>query len=272
MSVASVPDRLPPKGSETHEQKGDSVTPHSSIEETGPTNPPARRTPTAWPRRAGVLAAIAVTAAIGLAACGGRSDTPHVANLGTSTTLGSSPASSGDTGSTSTAPSESNPTELLDEWAACMRAHGDPGQPDPTIDVNKVIHLTWNESIPGGIYGTNKGGQGNAGPGQYCRTYIDQAQTDLQGGQHQSQPSQAQLLKFSQCMRANGVPDFPDPSNGGLSLNRAAGGDLNPRRPEFQNASRLCAQKTGVPGFATGGSPPPGSVEFNGDNTGGAGG
>jgi hypothetical protein len=144
-------------------------------------------------------------------------------------------------------------------------------QADPTIDANKVIHLTWNDAIPGGIDGTNKGGQGNTGPGQYCRTLIDTAETDLQGGQQQ-QPSQAQLLKFSQCMRANGIPDFPDPSNGGLSINRAGGGDLNPSNPVFQKASTLCAKMTGVPGFASGGSSPPGSIEFNGDGQGGAGG
>jgi len=153
-----------------------------------------------------------------------------------------------------------------------MRRHGDPGQSDPTIDASKAIHLTWNDAIPGGIDGTNKGGQGNAGPGQYCRTYMDEAVTDLQGGQHQKQPSQVQLVKFSQCMRANGVPDFPDPSNGGLSFNRAGGGDLNPSNPVFQNASDLCAQKIGVPGFASGGSPQPGSIEFNGYGPGGAGG
>jgi hypothetical protein len=78
------------------------------------------------------------------------------------------------------------------------------------------------------------------------------------------------LLKFSQCMRANGVPDFPDPSNGGLSFNVGAGGDMNPSNPVFQNASTLCAHKTGVPGFAPG-TPQPGSVEFNGDNPGGPG-
>ena len=166
-------------------------------------------------------------------------------------------------GSTTTTPSAGNPTQLLDEWAACMRAHGDPGQADPTIDASKVIHLTWNDATPGGIYGTNKGGQGNVGPGQYCRTYIDTAQTDLQGGQQQ-QPSQAQLLKFSQCMRANGITDFPDPSNGGLSINRAGGGDLNPTNPVFQNASALCAKKTGMPGFASGGRNPRGRSSSTG--------
>jgi hypothetical protein len=39
---------------------------------------------------------------------------------------------------------------------------------------------------------------------------------------------------------------------------------LNPTNPVFQNASKLCAQQTGVPGFAGPGSPQPGSVEFNG--------
>ena len=36
-----------------------------------------------------------------------------------------------------------NPTQLLDEWATCMRSHGDPDQVDPTIDANKVIHITF---------------------------------------------------------------------------------------------------------------------------------
>jgi len=232
--------------------------------------PGRRRDRTRTYRRSGGLAVL-VAAAIGLAACTGGSSSPTVASLGTSTTLGTNSRNSGE--STTTSQPTGDAVQLLRQWAACMRNHGDSNQADPTIDANKVIHLTWNDAIPGGIYGTNKGGQGNAGPGQYCRTYLTEAVTDLQGGQNQQQPSQAQLVKFSQCMRANGVPDFPDPTaNGGLSFNRAGGGDLNPSNPVFQNASTLCAQKTGVPGFAAGGSLQPGSIEFNGDGPGGAGG
>ncbi len=226
-------------------------------------------------RRLGTLTAIVMMAAIGLTACG-SSSTPHVASLPTSTNA----AGAGTPVNTSTTATgthrhrsksaNGSPTALLVEWASCMQTHGDPNQAAPTIDANKVIHLTWNVAIPGGIYGTNKGGQGNAGPGQHCRTYIDEAETDLQGSQHLQQPSQVQLVQFSQCMRANGIPDFPDPSNGGMSFNRA--GDLNPSNPIFQKASTLCAKKTGLPGFATGGAPPPGAVVFNGDATGGAGG
>ena len=76
-------------------------------------------------------------------------------------------------------------------------------------------------------------------------------------------PSEAQLVRFSACMRVNGIPDFPDPVDGNLSYNRGAGGDLNPDNPTFQHASELCVEKTGahVPGA---GSPPPGTIEING--------
>jgi hypothetical protein len=228
---------------------------------------PERRTLELFIRRSGGLTLLAAAVAIGLAACGDGSGSPHVVSLGTSTTLRTS---SGSSGSSSTAVSTNNPTQLLDEWAACMRAHGDAGQADPTIDASKVIHLSWN-NLPGGIYGTNKGGQGNAGPGQYCRTYIDTAESDLQGAQDPQQPSQVQQVQFSQCMRANGVPDFPDPSADG-TLHFSVGGDLNPSNPVFQKASDLCAKKNGVPGLAGSGSPQPGSVVFNGDSQGGAGG
>ncbi len=223
----------------------------------------------------GGVAAIIVMAAVGLTACG-SSSTPRVASLPTSTNPASGgrpfDASTTQTGthSHSSRPAKGNATALLVKWTSCMNTHGDLNQAAPTIDANNVIHLTWNDATPGGIYGTNKGGQGNAGPGQYCRNYIDQAENELQGSAHLHQPSQAQLVQFSHCMRANGIPDFPDPSNGGSSFNRA--GDLNPSNPIFQKASTLCAKKTGVPGFATGGAPPPGAVVFNGDGTGGAGG
>ena len=240
-----------------------------NAEKTSRANRAGRRDKTMRCLRSGRLAVLAAAVAIGLAACSGGSGWPHVANLGSSTSVGASNGSSRESASSSTALPGSNPTQLLDKWAACMRAHGDPAQADPTIDANKMIHVAWNDAILGGIYGTNKGGQGNAGPGQYCRTYIDEAETDLQGAQHQQQPSQVQLLRLSQCMRANGVPDFPDPRNGGLAFNVAGGGDLNPSNPVFEHASTLCAKKVGVPGF---GSPSPGSVEFNGGSTGVAGG
>jgi hypothetical protein len=142
-----------------------------------------------------------------------------------------------------------------------MQRHGDSNQADPTVDANKIIDITWNPDIPGGIYGTNKGGQGNSGPGQYCRSYLTDAQNALTGGPPK-QPDPATLLRFSRCMQANGIPDFPDPTGDGLSIPVNGPGDLNPANPTFRNASKLCAHKTGVRDFGSG--PQPGTIELNG--------
>jgi len=53
--------------------------------------------------------------------------------------------------------------------------------------------------------------------------------------------SQARLLKYSQCMRAHGIPDFPDPSSsGGLSISIHPGSDLNPHDPQNVAAQNAC--------------------------------
>jgi hypothetical protein len=210
------------------------------------------------PRR---VAAVAAVATIGLAACGGSSNAPHVASLGTSVERGST---------TTTTLLRGNPTQLLDEWAACMRTHGEPGQVDPTIDANGVIHITVSPGNKGPAgngpvalgtpsEGVGKGGAGANGGGP-CDEYLTAASTALRGGKPLPQPDPAKLEKYSQCMRAHGLPDFPDPSAGGLSIQIHPGSDLNPRSPTFQSASKTCAKSAGVPGFG-GGTPPRGAIE-----------
>jgi hypothetical protein len=89
------------------------------------------------------------------------------------------------------------------------------------------------------------------------------AQTALRGGEPPPQPDDATALKFAQCMRANGIPDYPDPSGSGQSAVRATpGSDLDPDNPTFQAASALCGTKTGFAKFA-GGPPQPGTINLN---------
>jgi hypothetical protein len=45
-------------------------------------------------------------------------------------------------------------------------------------------------------------------------------------------------LRFSQCMRAHGVPNFPDPTANGLELPIG----LNAESPAFKSARRACMQ------------------------------
>jgi hypothetical protein len=51
----------------------------------------------------------------------------------------------------------------------------------------------------------------------------------------------SQFLAFSECMRAHGVTNFPDPgSSGGIQLN--AGSGINPFSPSFKSAQGRCSK------------------------------
>jgi hypothetical protein len=52
----------------------------------------------------------------------------------------------------------------------------------------------------------------------------------------------AKLVKYSQCMRSHGVPDFPDPTNGRLMLQfkKGSSSTLDPNSPQFKAASQAC--------------------------------
>jgi hypothetical protein len=197
-------------------------------------------------RRWGGLAALIAGAAIGLAACSGTSS-PQVASLGKNSSHGSPHT-------TTTIPAAS-PAQLLDEWASCMRSHGDPGQVDPTVDANKVIQIT---------LGAGYNGQGLRGESGACGTYLSAAQTALGGGTPPgSSSSEATGLKFARCMRANGVPDYPDPTGNNQTAHATGGSDFNPNDPTFVAASTLCAKRTGYQSKFSTGAPQPGSINVN---------
>ena len=47
-------------------------------------------------------------------------------------------------------------------------------------------------------------------------------------------------IKFADCMRANGVPNFPDPQGGGGGIRIPDNSGINPRSPAFQSAQKAC--------------------------------
>ena len=205
--------------------------------------------------RLGFIAATVAT--LGLAACGGGSKSPGVASLN---------GSGNHSSSTTTTLPTGNPTQLLDEWANCERQNGDPNQTDPIIDANGVIHIHYatspNAGGGGGTATKSLGAGPGGGPGNGpCDAYLTAASTALRGGKPFERPDPAKLLKFSECMRANGIPDFPDPNTGGgLQIRVQPGSDMGPQNPTFLNASKLCSKKTGVPGIGSG-TAPRGSIE-----------
>jgi hypothetical protein len=48
-------------------------------------------------------------------------------------------------------------------------------------------------------------------------------------------------LAYSQCMRAHGIKNFPDPNaNGGINISGGQGTGLDPASPQFQAADKAC--------------------------------
>jgi len=218
------------------------------------------------PPRALVSFAALVVVGLLVAGCGGGGKSPNVANLSTTTTSTtsshstSSSANAGTSGggtalgaggaSGGSAPgahsgfaiATANPQKAL-KLSECMRANGVPSFPDPNGQ--------------GVIQGSG------IDPNSAAFQKATQAcSKDLGGGKA---PSPAQIAKaeaaalsYSKCMRAHGVPDFPDPQFGtggrvSISIHGPAGGgvsDLDPNSPIFQRAQQTCGSL--LPGHPVG--------------------
>ena len=65
-----------------------------------------------------------------------------------------------------------------------------------------------------------------------------------------------QALTAAVCMRAHGVPNYPDPKLIDGSIDQEFNGEFNPDSPAFQQAAGKCAK----PGVVLSGTLPPGVV------------
>lgn len=113
-------------------------------------------------------------------------------------------------------------------FAACMREHGVPDFPDP-VD---------------GRFEMRSGGDPAA-----MRAAQEACQELAPGGRATPQ-MQEQLLAFCQCMRKNGVPDFPDPEGPGRLLIPRT---IDVESPQFEQARQACQGKLRGSGWTEGG-------------------
>jgi hypothetical protein len=121
--------------------------------------------------------------------------------------------------------------------AQCMRGHGVPDfpDPDPAGGFNASVLSMLGSSQVRAAYGVCRHLLAGGGPS------LGQLMQEAQQEQQQLVRELPALLKFSQCMRRHGVPDYPDPSvNGQSSPAPAKGGDTDPRSPRFQAAVSAC--------------------------------
>jgi hypothetical protein len=160
--------------------------------------------PTCTPARSATLAAGAASLLL-LAGCGGGINRPAA----------------------DTAPNE-QALVVLRELARCVRAHGLPGFPDPQLGANGVP--VFPNSAPRVPPETQ----------QACQSIANRIPPSYSVTTAVSANDFAKLLRFARCVRAHGVPDWPDPNTLGEF-------PINPRLQQggkqlFASAARGCAR------------------------------
>jgi hypothetical protein len=127
------------------------------------------------------------------------------------------------------------------KYAQCMREHG-VDMPDPQFEGGGVMM-----KLP---EGTDKAKLDAAN--QQCKQFMPN------GGQPMKADPQMQekMRKFAQCMRENGLPEFPDPGeDGGIRIEGGMGGALDPNGEAFKKAQAACEQFQPKPPGADDGGP-----------------
>lgn len=157
----------------------------------------------------GALAAVPLLLVLALTGCGSNDD-GGVASAG------------GDKTPTSSSTSTLSSDERALKFAQCMREHGiDMDDPEPGKP-NSVK-----------VTGNGKDRKKMDKAMEACREYSPGANST--GGTNKKAEEQAR--KFAECMRKNGVEDFPDPKPGqrGIQIDKKLADD-----PDFDKAQEKC--------------------------------
>ncbi|HWF15516.1 MAG TPA: hypothetical protein VG244_04990 [Acidimicrobiales bacterium] len=177
------------------------------------------------------VAAVLLGLALAAAACSSGPSTPGVAGASSGTTPTTAAGGSGNQ------PSNSKPSDTAAQLAfsQCMRAHGVTNFPDPDSQGKLII-----QGGPNSSTGLDPSSATFKAANQKCQSKLPKP-TPAQQAQAYSN-----ALKMSQCMRAHGIKDFPDPqASSGGAIKISGGGpnsssDLNPNNPLFQAAQKIC--------------------------------
>ena len=163
-------------------------------------------------------AVAAVALGMTVAACSGGSKVPTVPTARSQPTATTAPAGGpGSSGQALLAEAEA--------YSQCLRSHGVPNFPDPVL-------------TPGGGYGYRTTGidphaAAFQGALQACKALPSPWQPT---GQQLSPAQQQAWLSWAKCIRAHGVPNFPDPTFSGRTVQISRGSSS----PQLQSAMDAC--------------------------------
>jgi hypothetical protein len=157
------------------------------------------RTRARW--RAGAVAAALAATALLAAACGSS---------------GSAPASAAQTAYQKTL-----------AYSQCMRAHGEPGFPDPQPNGNLLIDGQKDHLNGALMNSANKA----------CQHLLPKNKPMTAA---QLRQVTAHALKFVACMRSHGIPDMADPVVSANGISQRIPNGFSPNSPVLQAAQQAC--------------------------------
>ena len=171
-------------------------------------------------------AAGAVALGVIVAGCSGGSPVPTAGSQ--STTTAAPAGGSASSGATALAEAVA--------YSQCIRSHGVPNFPDPV-------------QTPSGGYGYRTAGidpnsAAFQGALQACKALPSPWNST---GQQLSPAQQQAWLSWAQCIRAHGLPDFPDPTFSGSEVHDSGVGKSSPQLQQAMDACR--AQRPSVGGL-----------------------
>jgi hypothetical protein len=109
------------------------------------------------------------------------------------------------------------------KYSQCMRAQGIAWYPDPQANGDMVA-----SEPPGDDHQKLQAAE------QACRKY-----NPINDANPVSSEDLAKLRKMSQCIRDQGIANYPDPeTNGAVNLNKSSG--ISPDDPSFKKALNVC--------------------------------
>lgn len=125
-----------------------------------------------------------------------------------------------------------SPAAIYRQFAQCVRDHGQPDFPDPTVDAQGRAQLP--DDVP----------KPPDSVMQACASILNRLPASLRP--RNSTPNDpAMMRRFAQCMRAHGIDDWPDPNADGSFTMPPTLGNIktNPRWSQIQAAwSGPCKQ------------------------------
>jgi hypothetical protein len=130
-----------------------------------------------------------------------------------------------------------------------MRSHGVPNFPDPGAGSGGGIQIQASDRSGSGQTLTVNGQPVSApafkSASLACQSLLPKPRT-IPGGLAIAKKNG---VKFAQCMRTHGVPNFPDPQfqsgpGGGVGV-RIGGPGIDPQSPAFQSAQKTCGKLLG---------------------------